>query len=313
MNKERKLLFTVDSFDVYSDSIYKIGDKIDGDAPTGFVKARVSKLPSAGVGETFPFRYIIPEGMKTGKWDTGFYKESPMYSFTEDPTKKVKDLVQNVLKPYREARGFKAIDETDNEIMDAASFTIKSKMTLNTNNPVDVMTLYAALVTKNVVPPNAKGDSRYAKAFYTVEDSTKLIDEKHQGNALHYDCMKKFAKLHEVNKPALDLVFGWMELKAPEGASEETLYSILHEYTKDSYDKSKTFISLVEEANTNNGLAKLEIYAKLKDLFRRGVKLTKQNGSFHYDGEEVGPDLKYAAENISKNSSLKEVKLDILK
>lgn len=314
MSNERKLLFTVDGFEVFSNSVYEVKDKVDGDAPSGFVKARVSKIPSSGVGESFPFRYIIPQGMKTGKWDTGFYKESPMYAFTDDADKKVKELVKNVLEPYRKAVGLKiAVDETNDEVMDSTSFTVKTKLSYNTANPVDTMSLYAALVTKNLVPPGAAGDSRYAKAFYTVEDKTKVIESKHESHALSYECMKKFSRTYDKDKATLDLIFGWMELKLPANASEETSAAILSEYIKDSYDKAKTFLNLVEESETNQGLTKLELYAKLKDAFKKGNKVVKQNGSFFFEGEEIGPDLKSAAENISKNTSLKDVKVELLK
>ena len=89
-------LFKINDFEVKKDSIYVVKDKRDMDAPSGFIRAGVSKLPSKGVGDTFQVRYVSRDGGRTGTWDTGFYEFSHCYK-TQDKDS-VKPLITSLKK-----------------------------------------------------------------------------------------------------------------------------------------------------------------------------------------------------------------------
>ena len=72
------------------------------------------------------------------------------------------------------------------------------------------------------------------------------------------------------------------------------------------------FVDLVGEVdNSSLTKEKIFIYNKLKNLPAKSKKLSIEPGKIYYDDVFVGVDLKHAAENISKNPELKEVKFDL--
>ena len=105
-NKGNQPLFEIDGFKVMPESNYIIKNKTDYDAPSAFVKVGTTKLPSAGVGESFQCRYVRTS-RDTGVWDTGFYEQSPCYSHLKPGEKElaVKKLMKNVVEPYEAYTG----------------------------------------------------------------------------------------------------------------------------------------------------------------------------------------------------------------
>ncbi len=314
--REKKVLFTINGFEVKENSIYSVSDKKDGDAPTGFVKAGVSKLPHDGVDETFGVRWVEVSRGK-GVWDTGFYEYSPCYDGMSDEERKVmvSSLKKSVLDPYKKAIGDPtAFDQNDNAFFDNMLFKIDSRKVYNTENPIQRMELYFALRAYQVAPRGAEGDSKYRLASYVLNDNTKKVKDKDDLNVITFKATGVFQKLYENDRERLIAVLNWVGLKIGIDPDEGTLISMFAEYIRESYSRTKAFLDIVTETETEIGLNKLNIYKRLKEIVNKSNKITKSpNGTYFYDGDvEIGPDLKAASENIAKNKDLNRIKKEIL-
>ena len=316
MKEEKKILFTLNGLEVREGSTYIVKDKPDGDAPSGFVKAGVSKLPSDGVDESFQVRFESING-KQGVWDTGFYVYSPCYKGLPDADKKaiVQKLVKDVLTPYRAASGIKdAFDEANEEFFKNTNFKVFTGLVYNTDNPVDLMNLYFALRTYQVAPQGAHGDSKYRECSYILVDTTKNVKEKDKRNIAQFEAVGLFQTLFENDREKLISILHWLNFRVAANPDKYTLITMFQEYVSGSYDKAQTFLNLADDASTALGLDKISIYRRLKEVLNKSNKITKSpKGVLFYDGDiELGPDLKAAAENIAKNKDLKRVKNEVL-
>jgi hypothetical protein len=320
MSKEKAVLFTVAGFEVKPNTVYTIGDKKDGDAPDGFVKLGVTKLPSLGIDETFQPRFIRrdPNNPESGVWDTGFYEYSPCYDGQEHVAKAatVKALVKNLLEPYRAATGQPdAFELTNKDFFDKLMFRVYSGKMFNTADPVQAMELYFALLSYQVAPKGSEGDSKYRMAAYTIFDNKKKTKDKNETSLKIFKAIGLFNALYSSDREKLVTVLRWVGITLTEQLpDEDTLVGMFDQYLSGSYERAKIFLDTCEEANTETGLNKLNIYKRLKEVVNKGNKISKSpKGIYFYDGDiEIGPDLKSASENIAKNKDLNRVKKELL-
>lgn len=315
VKNNKDVLFTIDGFQVVNNATYLIVDKKDADAPTGFVDAGVSKLPSDGVDESFGVRYVRTTGTK-GIWDTGFYDYSPCHADLSDAERKivVKALVDNVLKPYKKTTGDEeAFDQKNNKFFDELRFKVSSGKVFNTSDPISRMELYFAIRAYQVAPKGSEGDSKYREASYVLYDTAKNVKQKDEKNLLFFEAVGVFTKLWENSPEKLITILTWLGFKLAKNPDKGTLVSIFTDYLQGSYDKTKAFLDIVEESDTTLGFDKLAIFRKLKEVHTKSTKIRKSpSGVYFYDDVEVGGDLKASAENIAKNKDLAAVKRAIL-
>lgn len=315
--EKKTLLFEINGFEVYSNSTYLIKDKKDGDAPTGFVNAGVSKLPSDGIDESFQCRFhpTSPDGKK-GSWDTGFYEFSPCYIGVDQ--KRVKEIVaslrKNVLVPYQKFMGDEnAMEHTNPESLKHTNFKVKSGRVFNTNHIPDVMELYFALRAHQVAPIGSQGDSKYRGASYIVVDTTKAVKDNEEKINSTFDAITLFSTVHTSDKDKLYAILYWMDMKPSESISKGTLSNLFFEVIKDSQQKCETFINLVAECEQPIGREKVFIHKYLKENFTKSPKITKQpNGMLFWEEHEIGADYKSAAENLAKSPGFADIKKEIL-
>lgn len=316
MAKKGQVLFTVNGFTVTKDNIYLIKDKVDGDAPSGFVRAGVSKVPNPGVDESFGFRFIATElGGNKGSWDSGFYNYSPCYENMEEKaiTSIVKKRTTSILEPYRKATGMKDVFDLENQdTFEEEIFTIKTGQRLNTNNPVHVMTLYAALMAYKVAPSGSEGDSKYRESSYIVVDTTINKDQKDEKVMAEFEAIGIFNDLIKSSPDILESILTWIGIKYSAASDTGTVYSMFQKQVASSSITAQAFVELAESAGSDKGLDKLVIYQKLKEMLKSGKVTKSPQGIYYYDEHEIGPGLKPAAENIVKTAGLKEVRNEIL-
>jgi hypothetical protein len=317
MSSEKKVLFTVNGFEVKANSIYKIADKPDGDAPSGFQALGVTKLPSAGVDESFqvPFKEIGSNG--DGVWDTGFSEYSPCYADMDEAVVKaqVKVLKENLLKPYIASTGKKdAFEEGNEEFFKKMNFKVFSGQNLNTASIHDRMTLYFALRAHQVAPEGRQGDSKYREAAYVIVDKNKAVNEKDKRRTMKFNAIGLFITLYQQDRERLFSILTWIGFNISESTDQLTLNGMFDEYLQVSPDRAEAFINTEKESQTKIGLEKLLVYKKLRETATKSTKITKiPNGSYFYEGDiELGVDLKSSAENIAKLASLTKVKKDLL-
>jgi hypothetical protein len=315
--QEGEDLFEIDGLYVRKGRTYLVKDRKDGDAPSGFVAAGVSRLPHDGVGDSFSFYFksAMP-GSKQGSWDTGFYKDSPCYKDMEvkESTVMAAARVKSVLTPYRKALGDdNALDHSNHESLDATQFHIWSGRVFNTNDPIDVMHLYAALMAFQAAPAGQEGASKYRDVSFVVVDTTKAIKDKDEKTMDLFKAVSLFSAYFKTDKDTLDVVLLWTDLgRYPKGSDEGTMSNIFFQTIQDNTQKCRAFVAAIEDLKNPIDKDKMFLYFKLRNMNVGAGKLTKApNGTIFYEETEIGGDLKTSAENIAKNNSLSHIKKEI--
>lgn len=312
MSTNSKLLFSINGFDVHSGRIYKIFDKPDLNAPSGFIAHNATKLPSVGIGEQFSFRHI------GGIWDTGFHPASPCYKHLEpsEVKKLVEQRVKNVLRPYQNGKFDKTVFEVENQAsLDKPSFKVEAGVALASDDPEQLMNLYAALLGNKVAPKDKQHSPEYRLTPYLVEDTTKVSKQKHEVGVNKVRALRKFDKMYEGDPETLRAVLMWLGMTGfVEGHDIDTASSIFDEkITNDKY-LTERFLKVVNEIDEKMaGHQKYYIHEKLKRMRGKSSKLVVgDNGRLFFNGTEVGPDLHTASENIAKNQELQGIRDEIL-
>lgn len=316
--KDKQVLFSVNGFVVKNDTTYLVKDKKDGDAPSGFVAAGVSKLPSDGVDEVFQVRWVaVSADGKQGNWDTGFYDYSPCYAGQDltEVKKEVKSRIANVLTPYRQAIGIDdALDLSNQKSIEEAMFSVWSGRVFNTANVMDRIALYFALLSYQVAPKGDEGDSKYRSAAYVIVDTTKDKKQEDEKTGDLFKAVRIFSDMFKTEPEKLKHIFGWINFQYTEGIDQGTLETMFFREIQSSSEKCRIFLNMVEEADTTEGYEKFAVHTELKSLFKKkSQKVSKSpNGTLFYGELEIGADLKSAAANIVRNKDLNGVKVELL-
>jgi len=319
---DNELLFEVEGFKVYKNSTYVVRDKEDLDAPSGFIDAGVTKLPSDGVGESFQCRYKRTSAT-TGIWDTGFHIYSPCYehiSSSEEKKLIVDQLMKNLVEPYRAATGDEnALSHNNEEFWLKTNFQVYTGQVFNTASPKEAVELYFAVKTRNLTPKGQEGDSRFNQSAFVVVDINKDVKRKDEKSANFFKAVGIFERLLSGDKQRLFSVLSYSGMPVSQEIEDDAFRGMFDQHLRMDLRKGSStknidiFIKTVEETETEEGKAKVDIYLKLKEAYQRSNKVTKNpNGVYYYEDREIGPDLKAAATNIAKTKDMESIKKDLL-
>lgn len=315
-SQEKNLLFEIDGIKIYEGSIYVVTDKPDADAPSGFIKKGISKSPSSGVDESFQCTYI-PTSATTGVWDTGFHEYSACYKGQSIDTVKikVKNLKKQIVDIYEKSIGQEgALDHTNDTFWGSKNFKIFTDKVFNTADPEDRLALYIGLLTKSLTPKELEGDSKYNTSSYLLTDKTKAVKHKDKLAIDLFKAVGIFQELLKNDKTRLLAILNYLDLIITPKADDESIIGMGSEWLqRDDNKKVPAFLRMVEQTETEKGRDTIEVYIKLKESFGRGNLVTKNSkGHYFYKDQEIGADLKSAAQNIAKTKALSEVKKELL-
>lgn len=310
----KKTLFELHGFKVMSDSIYLVVDKPDHNAPSAFTDRRITKLPSDGVGVTFPAPYKKITN-SSGVWDTGFDVLSPCYAGLKESVVEevVKGLTQNVVEPYRRIIGDpNALASNNDEFFLQERYNVFEGKVYKTSNPVDVVGLYFALLCREVVPKERKDDSSFLNAAYMIIDLNDDIKKRDESTSLKFEAIGLFEQIYQNDSKKLHRIMYYLGRTVEENIKVSALRSIFQNYIDAGTSNTEAFLNLVKDCKTDAGMAKINIYYVLKTTLGKNPKISKVNGIIYYNDVEIGPDIKSAANNIAMLPKLSEFKKEIL-
>ena len=316
MSTEKKLLFEVEGVKIYEGSIYVVTNKEDLNAPTGFIKMGTSRLPSDGVDTSFQPTYKQTSAT-TGVWDTGFHEFSPCYKGTDKVLvkKKVEELHKNLVEPFERASGqLGTLSQNNDDFYTKKNFKLFVDQVFDTSEPEDLLTLYFALLTRELTPSGQEGNTKFKNSSYVLTDKTKNTKRKDKKTSNLYQAIGLFEKYLVSDRPRLLAILNYSNVVVSPEITDDAFRSTFNEHiSQESGVNTEMFLGLVEETEKEEGRNKVEIYVKLKEAAIRGNRVTKNpNGVFYFDEVEIGPDLKSAATNIAKTKKLEPVKKAIL-
>lgn len=310
--KKEEVLFTVNGFEVRRNSTYKILHKRDSDAPSGFIKAGVTKLPSPGVGDTFQCRY----DKKSKKYDTGFYTYSPCYS-NQDRDKVeviVESLRENIVEPMEKIDGEGALEHTNENYWDTKRFFAEANMVLNSDDPEDVLLIYFGVLTHQLTPKGEEGDTSYSDSAFIIQDTTKVRKLKDERVANKYKAIGVFHSLLEQSPNKLKMILSYLGIDYSDSIENETLMTMFDEYLQRSEDRIISFNNAIDKSKDKKGMEEISVYSALKrEVLKPKSKVTKSpSGVLFFEETEIGQDIRSASENITKNSELKAIKTELI-
>lgn len=310
--KKEDILFTVNGFEVRRGSTYKILHKRDADAPSGFIQAGVTKLPSPGVGDTFQCRF----DRKSKKFDTGFYTYSPCYANKDRAEVDiiVKNLKKNLVDPMEQLDGEGQLEHTNQEYWDSKRFFVEADMVLNTDDPEDAMLIYFGILTHQLTPKGEEGDTSYSDSSYIIQDTTKVRKLKDERAANKFKAIGVFHTLLEQEPTKLNMILSYLGIDYSDSVEDETLMSMFDEYLQRSEDRIISFNNAIEKSKDKKGMEEISVYSSLKkEVLKSKSKVIKSpNGVLFFEDTEIGQDLRSASENIAKNSDLKDIKMELI-
>ncbi len=317
---ENKVLVTVNKLDIKAGAIYKIENKPDMNAPSGYREMGTTKLPSEGVGNSVPCNFVI-NNISTGDgvYDTGLYPGSPFFK-DMDPEKRQRilaDLKENLVAPYEAVHGIGMLDHTNKSFWDAYTIDLWEGRFLNTANVDDLLDLYIAMVGRELTPSGERGNPAFQSSDYMIVDKEKSLTAREKNATTKMDAAGAFSFLLKTKKPLLLNVLRYVDgvSGVDKETKDSTLKSLFSEWIEEDIQNAEAFNKAVELSDTNEGKELINLYSKLDQLFRsnKKVKKSEQSGEFEYDGTPLGISLKEAADNLLNKKDLEEIRLDLLK
>ena len=317
MSTKQELIFEINGLEVKTNSLYKIVDKFDPEAPSGFVEEGVTKLPSEGVGNTIQCNFVAhnPSIPDEGIWDTGLYAESPCYSDKDiDEVKTaVTKLKKFLITPYGKKYGkVNNLDHNDEKFWNNKRIFLSTGRVFNTSKIDDLLELYISMRSYSLTPKGLEGDHKFSDSDYVIIDNAKNSEHRKNQASDEMDAIISFGSLLGENRNKLIKVLFYSGLTVSEKMDDVTLKHTFKEHLQTSKLNADGFNKLVDQLGNQKVEEKVNMYKILNDLYKNGTSVTRRNnGRFYYKDIEIGESLKGAAENLIYSKDLSDLKLEI--
>jgi len=304
-------LFNINGLSIKKDAVYKIENRLDLKAPSGFREHRSTKLPSTSVGNTVycPFTNNV--------WDTGLYAYSPCYRGEANSAivqAKIKALEEYIVKPYEKLSGKVDILSQNNE-----DFWLDYKVELwagkyfNTAEPEDMLQLYLAMMGGELAPEGDDGNPKYSQADFTIVDKAKEQSAKQRNAVTNIDAIGQFFVLLSENPQKLINVLKYIGIaNLTDKADSNTMKTLFYTWIDRDTRNPEIFAKVIEDSEVKEFEEVLYVHATIKKLAESG-KLPKNSvGDYTYTGIPLGKDLKSVAKNLVQNPEISDIKAQIL-
>ena len=308
---EEGVLFEVNGFIVKKNSVYRVKHKVDYDAPSGFVKKGISKVPKTGDSFQAPFTGVNDAIPNSGRWDLGFHETSSFYKFVDNDAvrkEKVKTVLNNVLIPYLTQSGITYTKEDlirgENEFFNNYRIAIKEDDIYDTSNPIHVFNLYIACLQRKLAPSGRESESTFANAHYSIENLSEKRTRTNVVAKSKLSANSLFAEILKTDIARIRAILMYMGLPVSETTEEDMLIEIFTERIIADISKVDAFLANCENFSTTEGVIELNIYNFLKKAIKSpSSKVTTINGQIYYGDTIIGADIKTSAREIARQKS----------
>lgn len=313
---DKNVLVNVNGLEIRVNSIYKITSKPDAEAPSGFVEEGTTKLPSVGIGNTVPCRFVVQnKSTGDGVYDTGFYVQSPCYAGKTDAEKKslVAQLKKSIVKPYEEKYGKPGVlDNSNTEFWDSFGVDLVTGRVFSTENVEDLLGLYVAMRGFELTPKKDVGNPKFNESQFCIEDKAVVKSVETERALEMMESISNMTSILKANKSKLTNIFKYLGLLSiAEDVDVATLNTIGYQWLHSKVDNPKKFLKVFALTQNEATEEVVDLYVVLSKLSTRGV-IEKISGSYYYGGEFLGADLKTSTNNLNSNAELEEIKVEIL-
>ncbi len=315
MSKTDNVIVDVNGLQIKKGAIYKITNKPDSSAPSGFVKEGTTKLPSVGIGNSVPCRYVITNKSRgTGVFDTGLYMQSPCYSDKKESEVReiVEKLNKQVVEPYERKYGKGILDHNNEEFWNSFNIDLFEGRFFVTDRVDDLLELYIATLSFELTPKDKLGNPKFKESQYCIEDKEKVKSIKDERAERIMSAIANFG-IMLANKPKkLDTILKYVKFLGTDTKVDiSTMKAAFFEWLNKSEDNVKLFQSAYELSENPKTSDVLDIYLAISNLYKKG-KIELKDSQFSYKGKKLGADLKTAANNLNTKKALEDLKIEIL-
>lgn len=304
--KEDNALITVNGLEIRINSIYKVTNKPDSSAPSGFIKEGTTKLPSVGVGNTVPCRF------SNEVYDTGFYTESPCYANMDTNQKRqiVKDLKKHIVSPYESKWQKGKLDNSNTEFWDSYGVNLFAGRFFDTNKVDDLLGLYIAMRGFELTPKKSLGNPQFSQSQYCIEDKEEVKSIASERANEMMGAMGDFASLLKSNQSKLTNIFRYLGVLAfNENVDVDTLTSLGYTWLNESVSNPQRFINTYNMTQEDETEDIVDLFVIVSKLYHNAV-LERRSGSYYYKGTLLGADLKTVTRNLNSDKELEEIKIE---
>lgn len=313
MSKKEELI-RVNGLVIKTNSVYKIIHKPDSNAPDGFIKEGATKLPSVGIGNTIPCKFVITnKNTGAGIYDTGLYEESPCYAGrNKDEVKAlVRLLKEHIVEPYERKNGRAILDHKNLEFWDNFGVDLWEGRHFSTEKIDDLLDLYIAMHTYELTPKGQEGNPKYSESQYCVEDKEKVQSIKSERANLVVSCIGNFTVLSKNKKVLLNALRYLDLIGISDKIDESSLNSLFYEWLNKSEENPKKFETVYNMIQNEKTSDVVNLYAILSKLVTKNV-IRRIAGDYYYEDKLLGSDLKTSAKNLNKKKDLEEIKIKLI-
>jgi len=312
MNLQYEIKVPGTDFVIKPDTIYTVLPKPDPNAPDGFKAHGTTKVIHPDVGVTIG----APYSSDMEVWDTGFYEYSPcLNGMSEKDIKNHLEITNKYLvEPIEKIRGKDILKHNvGNKFFDDYVITLGNKVSFNSNNPTERLSLYFAVLAKELAPKDNAGHPAFKQAAYMVVNRDVEINAKEQISIDNGRAIGEFYGLLKTDKPKLQKILKYLRISDTAIEDEGTFISIFNRFLddkQDGYRNSKIFLENLDKFSTEAGEEELHLFQLIHDLYAKGeVKLIKSE--YYIKDISLGNSIKHAAMYAVANPEVKKLIVEL--
>ena len=315
MSDVKETLIKINGLSIKEDSIYKITNKPDPTAPSGYVKEGTKKLPSMGIGNTEPCPFHTTNKNKgEGVFDTGLYVSSPCYAGKnkDDVRSIVAKLQEIIVKPYEEKFGEGVLSHKNTEFWNSFGVDVYEGRFFVTSKETDLLDLYIAMRAYAITPKEELGNPKFRDSDYCVEDKAKVQNIKAERSNLLMSSIGSFTTMLGSDRSKLLNMLRYLGiLGVADDIDDTTLNSMFFEWLNRDLNNPKSFKTVLDLARDKKTKDVVDLFVICSRLATKKV-LERESGYYYYNGENLGADLKTVAKNLNDKKSLAEIKVALI-
>ena len=312
---DKKVLFSVNGFEVTDNTIYKLRQKKDPSAPEEMQEKGYSKYPGSSDTIKCPF---LQDG---NVYDTGFEESSRLYvniTDSKERTRIVKQRKDNVLKPFLNLKGISEDRYKPSSLEDWDNFGIPldTLRSFRTNDVKERMELYVGLIKGSIVPPNDdEYDYKYDGANFVLESSEIKVKTETSNKLLKTKASAMYYQMMVNRKESLADVLVYLgntELYKSTG-DDTVLLTYLENKILNSTQSTERFLELYDKVEDEKGAMELQVHRKIvKAIKTKDKDFAKEGGKIVYKTSPLGKTEKEASKHLVENTNMRNSLEEIL-
>lgn len=302
-------------FVLESNKIYYIQDKEDPQAPKEFREKGINKFPFPDVDENI----AVPCDTTRGVWDTCFYDSSPsLSSFSEEEKQEFMKVMEEDFIP--ELKNFLPEEAFDNKIRKGENywdyftgFKLKSKISVSTNEPLNMLALFFGIISYAICPETEKKSPKFREAGtkFLIIDKKQVAEVSQSRDYTRTKAQSFFLSMAEGTSTEKSFLQDLLNYNGVRFNVEKSEPAILNSQFKkwtsigeNSFHNAKSFVESYDYFKTDDGKEEMAVYKKLL-LAQKTKKLIIERDDFILEGNNLGSNLKQAAKTVNGSSPLK--------